>query len=184
VQVLSREDVQQALRHALKLQAGRHTLSTATTVPAATAVSSGSSDGSSDGNSQGKDQSGVAVVQQLSTEQGAAAGMVPSDVTAEATVSTTTTPTAPSSTTVDTTTGSSKQIVLSQWALDTAFSAALRVPTPRLGRPAARSKEEITSLVTDKHEKSLIGNVISPQDIGVTYDMIGTHQTCGCVRCW
>jgi hypothetical protein len=182
VQVLSREDVQQALRHALKLQAGRHTLTTASTVPTATAVSGGGSDGNSDGNSQGGGQSGDGVMsQQLSTDLSVAAGTVPSDVTAEATVSTTTTTTTPSSTTVDTTTGNSKQIVLSQWALDTAFSAALRVPTPRLGRPAARSKEEITSLVTDKHEKSLIGNVISPQDIGVTYDMIGTHQWCECV---
>jgi hypothetical protein len=181
VQVLSREDVQQALRHALKLQAGRHTLTTATTLPAATAVSSGSSGGNSDGNSQGGGQSGDGVMsQQLSTDLNVAAGTAPSDVTAEATVSTTTTPTTPTSTTVDTTTGNSRQIVLSQWALDTAFSAALRVPTPRLGRPAARSKDEITSLVTDKHEKSLIGNVISPQDIGVTYDMIGTHLMCEC----
>jgi hypothetical protein len=185
VQVLSREDVQQALRHALKLQAGRHTLNTATTLPAATAVSGGSSDGNSAGSGQGEGPSGDEVSQQLSTGQSVAAGTAPSDVTAEATVSTTTTASTasstPSSTTVDTTTGNSKQIVLSQWALDTAFSAALRVPTPRLGRPAARSKEEITSLVTDKHEKSLIGNVISPQDIGVTYDMIGAHQTCECV---
>jgi hypothetical protein len=184
VQVLSREDVQQALRHALKLQAGRHTLTTASTVPTATAVSSGSSDGGSDGNSQSGGQSGDGEMsQQLSAEQGAAAGVVPSDVAAEATepiAGTTTTASTASSTTVDAGTTTSRQIVLSQWALDTAFSAALRVPTPRLGRPAARSKEEITSLVTDKHEKSLIGNVISPQDIGVTYDMIGKLLPCMC----
>jgi hypothetical protein len=181
VQVLSREDVQQALRHALKLQAGRHTPTTASTVPAATAGSSSGNAGDSNCSSQSGGQSGDGVMsQQLSTEQSAAAGTAPSDVTAEPTASTTTTTTTPSSTTVDTTAGTSKQIVLSQWALDTAFSAALRVPTPRLGRPAARSKEEITSLVTDKHEKSLIGNVISPQDIGVTYDMIGRLLLCMC----
>jgi hypothetical protein len=181
VQVLSREDVQQALRHALKLQAGRHTLSTTTAITAPTAAIGGGNGGSSDGISQGGGQSGDGVMsQQLSTDLSVAAGTAPSDVTAEATVSTTTTPATPTGTTVDTTAGTSKQIVLSQWALDTAFSAALRVPTPRLGRPAARSKEEITSLVTDKHEKSLIGNVISPQDIGVTYDMIGTHLMCEC----
>lgn len=73
------------------------------------------------------------------------------------------------------TTAASTQIVLSQWALDTAFCTALKVPTPRLGRPAARSISDILALVTDKHEKSLVGNVISPQDIGVTYDMIGEY---------
>lgn len=62
---------------------------------------------------------------------------------------------------------------LSLWALDTAIGGIVKVPTPRLGRPAARSKEEIESLALDKHEKALVGNVISPQDIGVTYDMIG-----------
>jgi len=80
------------------------------------------------------------------------------------------------STTTSTSTSTSTnkaQIVLSQWALDTAFSTILKVPTPRMGRPAVRKIDEILSMVTDKHEKSLVGNVISPQDIGVTYDMIG-----------
>ena len=41
------------------------------------------------------------------------------------------------------------------------------------GRITARSKDEIGNLAADKHEKALAGNVISPQDIGVTYNMIG-----------
>lgn len=36
-----------------------------------------------------------------------------------------------------------------------------------------RSKEDLTALAKDKHERALIPNVCSPQDIGVTYDMIG-----------
>ena len=43
-----------------------------------------------------------------------------------------------------------------------------------LGTPAAlRTKEEISAMVTDKHERALIPNVIVPQEIGVTYEMIG-----------
>ena len=36
-----------------------------------------------------------------------------------------------------------------------------------------RSKEDLLALAQDKHEKALIPNCVSPQDIGVTYDMIG-----------
>lgn len=39
--------------------------------------------------------------------------------------------------------------------------------------PAIRSKEEVMNLVTDKHERALVSNIIFPQDIGVSYDMIG-----------
>jgi hypothetical protein len=38
---------------------------------------------------------------------------------------------------------------------------------------AHRSKEEIMALAQDKHERQLVAQVVSPQDIGVTYDMIG-----------
>jgi ATPase family AAA domain-containing protein 1 len=38
---------------------------------------------------------------------------------------------------------------------------------------AHRSREEIMALAQDKHERALISQVVSPQDIGVTYDMIG-----------
>jgi SpoVK/Ycf46/Vps4 family AAA+-type ATPase len=38
---------------------------------------------------------------------------------------------------------------------------------------AYRSREEIASLAQDKHERALISQVVSPQDIGVTYDMVG-----------
>eukprot|EP00980_Cylindrotheca_fusiformis_P027910 scaffold22568_cov125-Cylindrotheca_fusiformis.AAC.7 len=36
-----------------------------------------------------------------------------------------------------------------------------------------RSKEEIAAMAQDKHERALLSQVVSPQDIGVTYDMIG-----------
>lgn len=36
-----------------------------------------------------------------------------------------------------------------------------------------RTKEEISALAQDKHERALLAQVVSPQDIGVTYDMIG-----------
>jgi len=36
-----------------------------------------------------------------------------------------------------------------------------------------RTKEEITAMAKDKHERALISQVVSPQDIGVSYDMIG-----------
>ena len=138
-QVMSREDVQHALRSALKLQAGKHD-----------AVSAGDTTESS---------AGTETTEGKPAEDGVAPTAAPR-----------------------------QQIILSQWALDTALSAALNVPTPRLGRPVARSKEDINALVTDKHERSLIGNVISPQNIGVTYDMIGAcpytlpfiHYPCYC----
>jgi SpoVK/Ycf46/Vps4 family AAA+-type ATPase len=42
------------------------------------------------------------------------------------------------------------------------------------GTPIAhRTKDEITALAQDKHERALVSQVVSPQDIGVTYDMIG-----------
>lgn len=64
-------------------------------------------------------------------------------------------------------------LTLSYWALDAALCSYLRMPMPQLGRPLARSKEEINALITDKHEKSLVGNVVSPADLSVSYDMIG-----------
>jgi ATPase family AAA domain-containing protein 1 len=36
-----------------------------------------------------------------------------------------------------------------------------------------RTREEITELAQDKHERALVSQVVSPQDIGVNYDMIG-----------
>lgn len=142
---MSREDVQQALRHALKLQAGRHATASTTLYDQSAKHVSGAEGGSLK----------PSLVEQSILQDSA------KTAAASRSASTTAAPL-------------SKQIVLSQWALDSAFSAALRVPAPRLGRPAARSVEEVTALVTDKHEKALVGNVISPQDIGVTYDMIGT----------
>jgi SpoVK/Ycf46/Vps4 family AAA+-type ATPase len=45
-----------------------------------------------------------------------------------------------------------------------------------LGAPQSvthRTKEEIAELAQDKHERALVSQVVSPQDIGVSYDMIG-----------
>jgi len=36
-----------------------------------------------------------------------------------------------------------------------------------------RTKEDLMALAQDKHERALIPNCVTPQDIGVTYDMIG-----------
>lgn len=143
-QVMSKEEVRQALRFALQLQAGKHSI-----LPPANANTA------------------------LRTESTSDSAAPLADVTASPTPRTSAAVDVATSTTPLSSDGDD-QLVLSQWALDTAFSTVLKTPTPRLGRPAARSKDDISSLVTDKHERSLIGNVISPQDIGVTYDMIGT----------
>lgn len=39
--------------------------------------------------------------------------------------------------------------------------------------PSHRTRDEIMALAQDKHERALVSQVVSPQDIGVTYDMIG-----------
>jgi SpoVK/Ycf46/Vps4 family AAA+-type ATPase len=36
-----------------------------------------------------------------------------------------------------------------------------------------RTREEISELAQDKHERALVSQVVLPQDIGVNYDMIG-----------
>jgi len=36
-----------------------------------------------------------------------------------------------------------------------------------------RTRDEISELAKDKHERALVSQVVSPQDIGVSYDMIG-----------
>ena len=64
-------------------------------------------------------------------------------------------------------------LVLTLWSLDIAFNMFSKYSLPRIGKPASRTRDEISAMITDKHERSLIGNVITPQEIGVTYDMIG-----------
>ena len=51
----------------------------------------------------------------------------------------------------------SSLLILSSWALDSAFSTVVKAPSPRLGKPITRSKEEISALAVDKHEKALAG---------------------------
>jgi ATPase family AAA domain-containing protein 1 len=65
-------------------------------------------------------------------------------------------------------------------SLETALSMECHIsPSPSgglsLSRASAahRSRDEIMALAQDKHERALISQVVSPQDIGVTYDMIG-----------
>lgn len=65
-------------------------------------------------------------------------------------------------------------------SLEAALTSVCRIsPSPAGGLSLAsdpmahRSKEEISALAQDKHERALISQVVSPQDIGVTYDMIG-----------
>lgn len=41
------------------------------------------------------------------------------------------------------------------------------------GLVSHRTKEDLLALASDKHERALVPNCVSPQDIGVTYDMIG-----------
>mmetsp|Transcript_44052 Transcript_44052/g.76789 ORF Transcript_44052/g.76789 Transcript_44052/m.76789 type:complete len:959 (-) Transcript_44052:35-2911(-) len=167
-QLLSREEVRQSLRFALQLQAGKYSTSTGVTENTSISSTSDSTTGGDSntgaGESEGKSN-------ETSTDRLTSIGTNTdtSSISSSPLSSTsfTTTTTTPATTT------NKAQIVLSRWALDTAFSTILKVPTPRMGRPAVRKIDDILSMVTDKHEKSLVGNVISPQDIGVTYDMIG-----------
>eukprot|EP01034_Spumella_vulgaris_P025302 gene25302-31742_t len=63
----------------------------------------------------------------------------------------------------------SDEILLTHRSLDLAFSAILKTPIPCAGRATSlRSKEQLAALAVDKHEKGLLSNIISPQDIGVT----------------
>jgi SpoVK/Ycf46/Vps4 family AAA+-type ATPase len=36
-----------------------------------------------------------------------------------------------------------------------------------------RTKDDVLNVITDKQERSLVPNIVFPQDIGVSYDMIG-----------
>jgi hypothetical protein len=65
-------------------------------------------------------------------------------------------------------------------SLETALTMVCRIsssPSGGLsvssGPVAHRTREEIAALAQDKHERALVSQVVSPQDIGVTYDMIG-----------
>lgn len=62
---------------------------------------------------------------------------------------------------------------LQYWALDLAISSALKITASRFGKPAVQTKEELLAKNLDKYEKALVSNIISPQELGVTYDMIG-----------
>jgi len=66
-------------------------------------------------------------------------------------------------------------------SIEKAMSSICRIsPSPTgasvFGMPQSithRTKEEINEMAQDKHERALVSQVVSPQDIGVSYDMIG-----------
>ena len=65
-------------------------------------------------------------------------------------------------------------------SLESAISMKCHIsPSPSGGlslsssQASHRSRDEISALAQDKHERALVSQVVSPQDIGVTYDMIG-----------
>lgn len=65
-------------------------------------------------------------------------------------------------------------------SLETALSLKCSIsPSPSGGvslsssQSAHRSRDDIMALAQDKHERALVSQVVTPQDIGVTYDMIG-----------
>lgn len=71
---------------------------------------------------------------------------------------------------------------ISAWALEIAIGDCMKTSTttsssksPSLfgATPSLRTKEDVLNIVTDKHERALVSNIIFPQDIGVSYDMIG-----------
>lgn len=71
---------------------------------------------------------------------------------------------------------------ISVWAFEIALGDAIKrlgsYPTSSLisqsgFKPLMRSKEDLLNIVTDKQERNLVSNIIFPQDIGVSYDMIG-----------
>ena len=68
---------------------------------------------------------------------------------------------------------------LSRWALEAALSKTVKSGThSQLGsagvrRPRPLTREEVTNLAQDKHERALVNNVILPQEIAVSYSMIG-----------
>lgn len=59
------------------------------------------------------------------------------------------------------------------WALDAGLCGALGFPLPKLGRAVTKPLDELFASIVDKHERALIPNVVSPSEVGVTYDMIG-----------
>jgi len=62
-------------------------------------------------------------------------------------------------------------LMLSRSSLDHAFGSVCR---PVLGNTGSlRSREEVATLAQDRNEKALVSNIIAPQDVGVTFDMIG-----------
>jgi hypothetical protein len=70
-------------------------------------------------------------------------------------------------------TTSPKPFEISLWALDAGICSVLKFPIPGLAASSSRSLDSIMQQITDKHERGLLANVISPNEIGVTYDMIG-----------
>ena len=62
---------------------------------------------------------------------------------------------------------------LSLWALEAGICHVLCYPIPLIATVAQRSIDKLTASISDKHERGLLSNLISPKDIGISYDMIG-----------
>ena len=69
--------------------------------------------------------------------------------------------------------GPTQSFVVGLWAADAGLCATLGLPIARLGRMPSKPVDELFASITDKHERALLPNVISPADVGVSYDMIG-----------
>jgi len=73
-----------------------------------------------------------------------------------------------------------KKLEISIWSLEYALCKVMKaghvtqsVSLSRIGKPRSLTRDEVANLATDKHEKALVNNIILPQDIGVSYAMIG-----------
>jgi SpoVK/Ycf46/Vps4 family AAA+-type ATPase len=64
---------------------------------------------------------------------------------------------------------------LSLWSLDAGISSVMHYPIPLVSSSTNSNRQinTLTQTITDKHEKGLLSNVIAPNDIHVSYDMIG-----------
>jgi len=65
-------------------------------------------------------------------------------------------------------------LTISRTSMEHAFSSVCR---PSLGQSSSqRTREEVSTLAQDRNEKALVSNIIAPQDVGVTFEMIGGLQ--------
>ena len=151
-QLLTKEDIRKALSVALKMQLGRDSY-----------VSTGSGRGGSSSSTLSSSSSSNNNVESISVGQLAgSSGLVDAEEDEVADVD-----------------ESPKLLELSIWALESGLCATISpllthaVSLTRVSRMRTLTRDEVTLLAQDKHERGLVNNIILPQDIGVTYSMIG-----------